>query len=422
MFYSRHSENPTLYDQVTGEMTVQGERTMTTLHALTGVRKIRLLDGKAAKAEGVIYTNWDDSIHLIYADQVPPCARYVAGVDWGFTNPGVIAVFGIDGDGRMYLVAQIYRRQETIDWWAEKAKDLRDEFSIEVFTCDPSEPGYIAQFRKLGVNAIPADNSVRPGIDVVQRRLAIYGDGRSRLYVVRESSRHRDEDLITAHRSYSAEQEFNSYVWKDNAQKEMPVKVGDHGMDAIRYAAMYVNSGEGEEPEVGNLAALMAQAATREALPSGMVDAPARQVLAQADPFVAQAILRGHDPRDAQTREEQVPGDPGSLRTARMGGDPTHQAGQTSGQRIYASGTPSPGDYLPSQSPTHQADNTHGRIDSNHHGNVVTLLYIGPRPSLIISLDGKPYVVNAGWSKEVDPELAKQVIEGLPTLFKMEIA
>ena len=45
-------------------------------------------------------------------------------------------------------------------------------------------------------------------------------------------------------------EEFTSYVWpktfgnKSEKVAEAPLKINDHGMDAMRYAVMYVDSGE----------------------------------------------------------------------------------------------------------------------------------------------------------------------------------
>jgi len=239
LFYSRHQENPVLFDQTTGEITAQGQRTMAVLNALTGVRRQRLLEGKPAQAEGVIYEEWDEARHLVY--DAPDCARHVAGVDWGYRNPGVILVFGIDGDGVMYLVAQVYRAGETDDWWLARALELRDEFGIEAFICDPSEPAYINKFRTKGLYAIKADNAVLPGINAVKARLA-----QDRLFVVRDNLRYTDEVLRAERKPYRVEDEFLGYVWSNKQAKEQPIKEDDHGLDAARYAALYIDRPRGK--------------------------------------------------------------------------------------------------------------------------------------------------------------------------------
>jgi len=230
MFYSKHQENPALYNQHTGEITAQGIQTMLRLDALTGLRRTRLRDGKPALAEGAIYAEWDDSIHLIDADKVPYLERFIGAADWGFRHPGVLGVFGLDHDGAMYLVAQVYHTNRQIDWWCERAAEIEQEYPIETWACDPSEPAYIEQ-----LDGEAAYNRVRPGIDAVQSRLKD-----RRLFIVRDSLRYPDQALIDDKKPYRVQDEFPGYVWS-STRKEQPVKEKDDGMDMVRYGVARVD-------------------------------------------------------------------------------------------------------------------------------------------------------------------------------------
>lgn len=234
VFYSRHEDNPALYDPKTGAITAQGTRTMGVLDALTGVRKQRLRYGKPAQAEGAIYTEWDESVNLIY--DAPKCERFIAAQDWGYTNAGVLGVWAIDGDGRMYLVAQVYQTGKRIEWWVDTAKRLQEEFGyFEALPCDPSEPAYIDAYASAGLPALAANNDVRPGIDAVAQRMAD-----KQLFVVRGSLRVADETLREARGPTCLEDEIPAYVWADNKSKEQPVKENDHALDMMRYAVMHM--------------------------------------------------------------------------------------------------------------------------------------------------------------------------------------
>lgn len=248
MLESRHEDNPS----VTKEY-------LEALDALTGVRRLRLRDGKWAAAEGMVYEGWDRNMHLVSQRQLKAWSvfnkdgtinrdviRHVYGaVDWGFTNPGVIQVWGIDGDERMYLLREIYQTGRVIDWWIELALKLKQEFKIEQFVCDPSEPAYIAQFNGAGLIATPAINDIAPGISAVQSRLQVAGDGRPRLFLYEYALKERDQTREEIHQPYCLEQEIDAYVWPQakNGQpvKEVPVKVNDHACDAMRYLTMFLN-------------------------------------------------------------------------------------------------------------------------------------------------------------------------------------
>ena len=210
---------------------------MAVLNALTGVLRERLLLGRAVQAEGAIYTEYNEAKHLVYADSLPHFARYVAGVDWGYTHPGVIVVFGQEGrDGALYKVAEYYHTNKLDDWWLEKALELNNEFGIGTFACDPSEPTYITKFNAAGLNAIPGFNAVVPGINAVQRRLKD-----SLLFFTRDTLREPDQTLIDTKQPKQTTEEFPGYIWANHKTKEQPVKERDHGMDATRYCIAYVD-------------------------------------------------------------------------------------------------------------------------------------------------------------------------------------
>lgn len=248
MLESRHEDNPT----VTPEY-------IATLDALPGVLKLRLRYGKWAAAEGMVYEAWDSAVHIASRQKLigwnilnedetlnkNGVKRVLAGVDWGYTNPGVIQVYALDGDGRAYMVYELYRTQRDIDWWIERAKQVKQQFGVEQFVCDPAEPSYIEQFNKYGLPAIGAINDIAPGISALQSRLKLAGDGRPRFYVYEYALRERDESRDQAHRPCSFTQEVDAYVWpksKDGAPvKEVPVKVDDHACDAARYMAMHLS-------------------------------------------------------------------------------------------------------------------------------------------------------------------------------------
>ena len=212
------------------------------LARLTGVLGLRLRDGQWIQAEGAVYDEFSNELHVV--DEYDPAAikRHVAGVDWGFTNPGVIHVYAIDGDGRMILVREVYRTKQLIDWWTAKAQELRDEYGIEAFHCDPAEPAYIEQFARAGIPVLAAINDIRPGIDAVKQRLKVADDGRPRLQFLRTANTDTDSDLEFAKRPTGVLDEITAYVWPKSAEgrpiKEVPVKENDHAMDTMRYAVM----------------------------------------------------------------------------------------------------------------------------------------------------------------------------------------
>jgi len=82
--------------------------------------------------------------------------------------------------------------------------------------------------------------AVSDGIQAVQMRLRVQGDGLPRLGLVRDVLVERDTELAEAGRPTSTLEEITGYVWARDAsgkklEKEQPAKNDDHGMDAMRY-------------------------------------------------------------------------------------------------------------------------------------------------------------------------------------------
>lgn len=235
MLESRHRDNPTVTQAY-----------MDVLDRLSGARKLRLRDGIWAASEGLVYETWDRSIHLISEAQLARVTirEVLAAVDWGYTNPGVLQVWGLDSDKRLYRLREIYRTQKTIDWWIARGLEFKRTYGVRLFVCDPSEPAYIQQFNSAGLAAVEGYNRVAPGIQAVQQRLQPAGDGRPRLALVRDALVERDEALVDKALPTCVEEEIDGYVWDLSAGRkkgEEPVKANDHGLDALRYLVAHVD-------------------------------------------------------------------------------------------------------------------------------------------------------------------------------------
>jgi len=186
------------------------------------------LEAKFVLFAGLVYKNFARTIHVI--DQIPfvKMKHLIAGVDWGFTNPAVVLFIGIDGEDNYYIMREYYQSEKLIDqiisdnlkikgWFAEK--DLR----LGRMYCDPSEPAYIKQFKDSGLNATEANNEIRAGINRVSELL-------------------KTRKLFIHSSCVNTIKEFESYSYpekkEDKQADEIPLKMNDHAMDALRYACM----------------------------------------------------------------------------------------------------------------------------------------------------------------------------------------
>jgi len=244
MFKSRHEDNPVLYSQADGTITDQGRRTMATLDALTGVRYKRGRLGQWAGQEGMVYEEWNEDIHLIDRFDIPDNWRRYRAIDFGYTNPFICHWWAEDEDGRLYLYREIYMTRRTVKVHAMQINALSgdERYVATIVDHDASDRATLAE---NGITTTAARKDVSLGIEKVQERLKVQGDNRPRLFIMRDSLVEVDQSRAELHKTIETAAEIDGYVFPESKEgksaDENPVKVDDHGMDAMRYMVMYLD-------------------------------------------------------------------------------------------------------------------------------------------------------------------------------------
>ena len=244
--HAHFSDNPTITEDY-----------LERLERLTGPRRARLYLGLWVTAEGQIWQNWDESVHVIdaiptdkYGDSV--IEWFFASIDWGFIAPGVLQVWGVDRQRRAYLVYEVYQTQRNLDWWANKEATLHDTYKFRVTVCDPSDPGSIdlinRRLRRAGSkpHAIGGSKELVAGLNIVRERLSFTRSKRPGLFVLRGCVEAKDPDLVDSHKPIGLAEEIPGYVWREIVEgkpvREEPAPGGDdHSCDCTRYAMSWLD-------------------------------------------------------------------------------------------------------------------------------------------------------------------------------------
>jgi hypothetical protein len=264
MLHTLHTENPLYYDD-DGHLTERGhDYIVGKLGQLTGVRRLRLLEGKWVAAEGLVYEEFSPGLHLIPNALVPVVGREGAAgrpvipehwprywsVDFGYTNPMCVQRWAVDDDGRLIMYRELYATQTLAEDAARIIlADVTDrdgtwlEPKPKLIICDHDAEDRATLERHLGLPTRPARKTVSDGIQAVKARLRPAGDGLPRLMIVRDAVMKRDPALVDAAKPVCTADEFPSYVWDTRLQGEKileePRKENDHGMDALRYVVAH---------------------------------------------------------------------------------------------------------------------------------------------------------------------------------------
>lgn len=267
---SRHEDNPVLYDERRGEMTKAGVVYIGRLDNLTGVRKKRLRDGLWVGAEGMVYDLYDPHVHEIPPREIPPSWTRYGVLDFGFTNPFACLWVAEDEDGRAYVYRQVYGVQRLVRDWAHLIHDVSVGEKIRLWITDHDLEAR-AEFEEHAghsaadcgtdtspyVGTVPARKDVMLGIQRVSERLKRAGDGKPRLFILKDSLVDPDPLLVERKEPLCLQDEFPRYTWATarsmtagTVTLEEPVKRFDHALDAVRYVVMELDGLGAEIPAV----------------------------------------------------------------------------------------------------------------------------------------------------------------------------
>lgn len=175
--------------------------------------------------EGAIYSDFDESIHIVDEKDVPWSfiTKYYAGLDWGYKHFGSIIVIGETSDGTKYMVREYAEQLKDIDWWVGAAERVVEEFGNINFYCDSARSEHVDRFVDEGFKAYNANKSVLSGIESVAK-----GFKTNKLFAVRNRLKQFHDEIY-------------QYVWNERTGE--PVKAHDDVLDALRYA-IYTESSD----------------------------------------------------------------------------------------------------------------------------------------------------------------------------------
>lgn len=235
---SAHEDNPR-YFHPDGTPTAEGVAYIARLDSLTGVRYLRLRKNIWAAAEGVIYESFDRNLHVIPRFPVPDNWERIWTIDFGFTNPFVWQDWTLDHDRRAYLVREIYMTGRLVEDHARQIMALGGPAPSAVVVDHDAEDRATFE-RHTGFGTVPAHKAVTEGIELVESRLRLAGDGRPRMMFFEDALIERDPSLVERKLPTCTVDEIPGYIWAaeppggDRKQRQ-PVKRNDHGCDAKRY-------------------------------------------------------------------------------------------------------------------------------------------------------------------------------------------
>ena len=207
------------------------------------------MTGALATFEGLIYPTFDRQVHVVgdtYSHH--PQAIHYRGIDWGSTDEHpCTCVFGcVAPDGTWYVYdeywsnSQVNSMEDHLRAIIAKSTALGfpttgvSSYWFSSAYCDPQRPDLITQLSSLGVDALPANNDVLPGINTIKVKLKIERNtGKAHLYI-NERCKHLIEEM-RKYRWMRGRAPSSGAVRNPVVASPAPVKRDDDTVDAMRY-------------------------------------------------------------------------------------------------------------------------------------------------------------------------------------------
>ncbi len=211
---SYHEDNPMLSDPA---FEGYDPTYLPKLRNLEGVLYDRLYLGLWVAAEGLAFPQYNRERHVVdrmeqheghrgglapdgfYRDEDGGLEfiDYFAAMDFGWTSPGAMGIFGVDQDRRVFLIHEVYASGKQLDWWAEWLECYCAMYAISSVTADSAEPrsieylndrlGHQGGRRGMGQLVMPAEKDARAQKDLLRWSLKSDVDGLARLFILADS-------------------------------------------------------------------------------------------------------------------------------------------------------------------------------------------------------------------------------------------
>lgn len=179
-----------------------------------------------AKFTGLIYTAFDDKIH-IRDFEIDENWSFYRSIDFGASDPNAVSFIGVDKDGIMHIFDEIYMSDLRTSEFAEMIKNKSAHRYFVATYADSAGKQSIMDLGQYGIYCIPVKKNtgesnkswIVAGIDQVQQLL-------------------KDRKIVIHPRCKATIKEFMSYSWRKDRMGEatnLPEDKNNHLLDEIRY-------------------------------------------------------------------------------------------------------------------------------------------------------------------------------------------
>ena len=192
--------------------------------------------GRFSEGAGLVYPEFDESVHVIEPFAVPKEWQEIISIDPGLNNPLSAHWYCVDWDGNVYAVAEHYAAGRDIDYHAEAIREISRKLGwktdgkgrIAALIDSAANQRTLASVKSVSELFYERGILVNPNVN----KDVFTGIARVKSFLKRGNG---EPDLYVFSNCTHMISEFKGYFW---ANGDSPVKRDDHCMDELRYFIM----------------------------------------------------------------------------------------------------------------------------------------------------------------------------------------
>lgn len=191
--------------------------------------------GKFVGLGGLVYKEFDPAVHVVEPFEVPHEWYDKISIDPGLHNPLSAHWYAVDYDGNVYVIAEHYASNETIETHADKIKEICQKLGWEKRNgfydalIDPAANQHTLSSVR-SVSELFYDYGILVNTNV--NKDVFSGISRVKSYLRNAKG---ETKLFIFSNCTNMIREIKGYFWGNN---DSPVKKDDHAMDELRYYIM----------------------------------------------------------------------------------------------------------------------------------------------------------------------------------------
>ena len=190
--------------------------------------------GKFSEDGGLVYPEFDESIHVVDPFEVPKEWYDTISIDPGLHNPLSAHFYAVDYDGNVYVIAEHYERERDVDYHAARIKEIADALGwhrdrngrLRCIIDSAASQRTLASLKSVADLFYEKDILCDTNVNK---------DMWSGIAAVKERFKARPPRIVIFRNCVHMIREVKGYHWGNG---DLPVKEDDHAMDELRYYLM----------------------------------------------------------------------------------------------------------------------------------------------------------------------------------------